>query len=131
MKKTILSIMVLFIVAIYGCAQVSEAPVELTPDTMHGEKEAVEEGHNSETERTIQIISVEELSKHDNEEDCWIIYDGYVFDFSESQMHPNMAKTFWRYCGQEDGFEEGAKTQHPGSNVERVENFGKFLGELG
>ena len=133
MKNIGLVFMVALLVLVYGCEQaakevqdIEESPVEVKEVSGSEVKIVVD----AQTEATMKIISIEELSEHDNEADCWIVYEGYVFDFSEADMHPNMAKTFYQYCGEIDGFEEGAKTRHSGSNVERVENFGKFLGEL-
>ena len=122
MKKKVICFAVLLVILIYGCGQ---------EDVL--ESEPGEEPSNLVYERTesaIKEISVEELSKHDNEEDCWIVYEGKVYDFTNARMHPNMAKTFYRHCGQVSGFEEGAKARHSGSSEDRVENFGDFVGVL-
>lgn len=75
-------------------------------------------------------ITIEELAKHNTNSDCWIVYDGKVYDYSDAQIHPNMAKTFWRHCGQVSGFEEGARSKHSGSSSGRVENYGEYIGDL-
>ncbi|MBD3313592.1 hypothetical protein GF345_04070 [Candidatus Woesearchaeota archaeon] len=75
-------------------------------------------------------ISLEELSQHSTEDDCWIVYEGMVYDFTGASMHPNMAKTFYSHCGHPSSFEEAAKARHSGSSEERVSLYGDLLGEL-
>ena len=75
-------------------------------------------------------IATKELARHNTKENCWIIYEGKVYDYSGVQMHPNMAKAFFSHCGQPIGFEEGAKSQHSGSSESRVSNYGNYIGDL-
>jgi len=77
----------------------------------------------------IETISVEELAKHNTEQDCWIVYEGKVYDFTDTKMHPNMAKTFYSHCGKLS-FEEAAKSRHSTSSESRVDNYGEYIGEL-
>jgi len=143
MRKGFLVLSILLVIAIYGCAQTQTSGTIAEELPKAGEQQpepeaqtAVEEPGpkskqpDAETEATTKEISVEELSKHDNEDDCWVVYEGKVYDFTNARMHPNMAKTFYRHCGQVSGFEEGAKARHSGSSEDRVENFGEFVGVL-
>jgi|APSaa5957512622_1039677.scaffolds.fasta_scaffold134937_2 predicted metalloprotease len=82
------------------------------------------------SEQTPDTISSQELALHNTAEDCWIVYAGKVYDFTNTKMHPNMAKTVYTHCGQLTGFEEGAKSRHSGSSKERVQNYGEYLGDL-
>lgn len=75
-------------------------------------------------------ISSQELALHNIAEDCWVVYGGKVYDFTNTKMHPNMAKAFYSHCGELIGFEEGAKSRHSGSSSNRVENFGTYIGDL-
>jgi len=78
-----------------------------------------------ETEISAQVLAIHNISN-----DCWIVYEGKIYDFTDAKLHPNMAKTFWSHCGKVSGFEEGAKSQHSSSSEERVLNFGKYIGVL-
>ena len=75
-------------------------------------------------------ITSKELAEHNTGGDCWIIYEGKVYDYSEAQMHPAMAKTFYSHCGDIAGFGQGAKSQHSGSSQTRVANYGDYIGDL-
>ncbi len=77
-----------------------------------------------------QLITVEELETHNAEEDCWIGYEGKVYDLTGADIHPNMAKTFWSHCGTVDSFEIAAKARHSGSSENRVANYGDLVGEI-
>jgi cytochrome b involved in lipid metabolism len=77
----------------------------------------------------IEPITVEELSKHNTEQDCWVVYEGKVFDFTDTKMHPNMAKVFFSHCGKLS-FEEAAKARHSKSSESRVDNYGEYVGVL-
>ena len=110
----------------------TEEPIEEPgPESLPPEKGVAEDLEpDAVTESTVNIITVEEIALHDNEEDCWIVYEGSIFDYTGAGFHPAMAKVFWKYCGDETGFEEGAKDRHSNSGVERVENYGEYIGEL-
>ncbi len=129
MKRNILAFVFVLAILSYGCTQ-----NESNQGQMVREADVVQEETGSDvivaSEDTIPIISEEELAMHNSEGDCWIVYEGQVFDFSGADMHPNMAKAFFSHCGQIDGFEEAAKARHSASNVGRVENFGKLIGRL-
>jgi len=81
-------------------------------------------------EQTQQGITVEELVKHNSFKDCWIVYEGKVYDITDAPTHPNMPKTFWSHCGNLTSFEEAAKARHSSSSEDRVSNYGIYIGEL-
>ncbi|MBW2992270.1 hypothetical protein KY345_03570 [Candidatus Woesearchaeota archaeon] len=112
-------VFVLILVLISGCAEVQEELIVEDMEETQIEQEVIEEE-----------ITAEELAKHNSEGDCWIVYEGKVYDFSNAKMHPNMAETFYAHCGQLSGFEEGAKARHTESGEERVSSYGEYLGEL-
>ena len=125
--------MLLLLTLLSACAAENKAPV---PDVS---EEGTEEGQEEEESDPNQdqqppdgqkTITTQELAAHDEEGDCWIVYEGKVYDFTRSDLHPNMAKAFWRHCGKLSGFEEGAKDQHASSSKERVSSFGQYVGEL-
>lgn len=75
-------------------------------------------------------INKAELSIHNAPEDCWIVYEGKVYDYSDAPRHPSMDKTIYAHCGKTTGFEEGAKARHGRSSAERVSNYGPYIGDL-
>ncbi|MBD3164639.1 hypothetical protein GF323_05560 [Candidatus Woesearchaeota archaeon] len=107
-------------VFVAGCAQQSG-------DTSLQEAESLP---GSETQDGNSLITAEEFSEHDNEGDCWIVYEGKVYDISGSADHPNMMETFWKHCGKTSGFEQGAKSRHSGSSQSRLERFGDYVGDI-
>jgi len=113
--KRIFLLTIILLILLAGC---SEAEIETNQPTVSEEPIISEE------------ITFDELSMHNTEEDCWVVYEGNVYDFTNTEMHPNMAKTFFAHCGKEAGFEEGAKGKHSKSNEDRVQNYGDFIGVL-
>ncbi len=106
MKKILFLVLIIFTLLLFGCAKAEE-----------------QTGSSKE-------ITEMELSTHNNPEDCWIVYEGKVYDYSNSPVHPNMAESFYQHCGNPSGFEEGAKERHKRSSEERVSRYGNYLGDL-
>jgi L-lactate dehydrogenase (cytochrome) len=45
------------------------------------------------------LISVEEISKHNTPEDCWIVVDGKVWDITDfAPEHPGGGKSMYSSC---------------------------------
>jgi len=77
-------------------------------------------------------ITLEELSKHNNEKDCWKAIHGKVYDFTDYlPMHPTAAKVFTKWCGKESTKAYDAKgggrghSQYADSLLERY-----YIGDL-
>lgn len=48
------------------------------------------------------LLSVEDISKHDSPEDCWIVVDGNVWDLTEfAPNHPGGGDIIWRHAGRD------------------------------
>jgi len=121
MKKNSLIVLTLILIITLGCSQ----PIDQTN---------VEESTQKKIESdaiTGATVKLDEFLKHNAPEDCWIVYEGKVYDYSDAPRHPNMDKTFFAYCGKTTGFEQGAKAKHASSSEDRVSNFGTYLGEVG
>jgi len=128
MNRVILNFLIVGLVFIFGCSEQAETQSQ---DIRAEEKiitmEIVEEVEDEEPD---SAITLSELTKHNSKDDCWIVYEGKVYDYAKAPRHPSMDKTFFRHCGKTSGFEEGAKGKHSGSNQNRVANYGDFIGEL-
>jgi cytochrome b involved in lipid metabolism len=45
------------------------------------------------------LISVEEISKHNTPEDCWIVVDGKVWDITDfAPEHPGGGESTYMFC---------------------------------
>jgi len=97
--------------------KIEEIPVELTSQPEFNPPE-------------FPKITPEELAIHNTEDDCWIVYEKKVYDFSEAKLHPNISKTLFTHCGKISGFEEAAKKRHNSSSEDRVKNYGEYIGDL-
>jgi cytochrome b involved in lipid metabolism len=145
MHKLFFGLVILSIIFILGCEEdvltqteepamkeivIGEPDEDITEPVM---KEIIIEEQTEKEESapdTETGISLDELAKHDSSSDCWVVYEGKVYDLSNPPGHPSMAKTFFRHCGKESGFEEGAKGRHSGSNEGRVQNYATYVGDL-
>lgn len=112
MEKIRLTCIILVLLAFAGCSP------------------AGSRGINADEQESFAVITIEELAMHSSEDDCWVAYEGNVYDFTNAPMHPNMAKTFYSHCG-DLSFEAAAKAKHNArSSGERAANFGTFVGVL-
>ncbi|KAH8697224.1 putative mitochondrial cytochrome b2-like protein [Talaromyces proteolyticus] len=49
-----------------------------------------------------KLLSVEEIGKHNNPSDCWIVVDGQVWDFTEfHEDHPGGSAVILKYAGRD------------------------------
>jgi predicted heme/steroid binding protein len=135
MNKLSFVFLVFSLIFILGCIQQAETQPIITSEepTQQATEEVItetieEQAVDAVTGATVQL---EEFLKHNTEEDCWIVYEGKIYDYTDAPRHPNMDKVFFQHCGKPSGFEEGAKAKHSGSSEERVANFGTYIGDRG
>ena len=75
-------------------------------------------------------ISLEELSNHNSETDCWVVYQGKVYDLTSwLPKHPGSAEAIMPYCGNQ-GFEEAFKKQHGSSKASLFMQVAKLIGDI-
>lgn len=77
-------------------------------------------------------VSPAELFTHDTEDDCWITYQGAVYDITDFlPKHPGTAAAIVPYCGTGTEFEDAFTTKHGTKNVPVLEKMGMYKGQLG
>ncbi len=77
------------------------------------------------------LISQSVLAQHASLEDCWIAYNGKVYDItSYVPRHPGGANKIARYCGSATEFENAFTRQHGTSKVGILMNVGTFIGDF-
>lgn len=76
-------------------------------------------------------VPLSELSLHNSKEDCWIAYDGKVYDItSYIPRHPGGEQKIIPYCGSADAFESAFTKEHGTSKVKTLMNMGTFVGDF-
>ena len=112
---------VLLTIFLAACTQVQE---QLEQETV------VEEEITKEVEEETGVTETE-LSSHNSESDCWIAYEGKVYDITDwLPKHPGSALVITPYCGTEDDFTSAFVGQHASEQVERLMQEGIYKGNL-
>jgi len=77
------------------------------------------------------MVSSSDLAQHDSEDDCWVAYQGSVYDVTDFlPMHPGTAAAITPYCGMSSGFEDAFTTKHGIKQVSTLEKMGVYKGQL-
>jgi cytochrome b involved in lipid metabolism len=126
MKYILPLLILLSIILITGCTNTTEAQNDI----------AIATGAQSSDTATLpptQTVSVSqsELASHNKESDCWIAYQGGVYDVTDYvPIHPGGAAQIVPLCGTSDKFEDAFTTQHGTSKVRILEKMGVYKGKL-
>ena len=76
-------------------------------------------------------ISSQSLGVHNKKEDCWIAYDGKVYDVTSFlPRHPGSAKAISPFCGTSDEFTEAFVAKHGASKVVNLMKVGTLIGDF-
>lgn len=103
-----------------------------TPDRGTGTSAPSESTNPNASNSTNQEgITRTELSNHDSRDDCWVAYQGKVYDITSFlPRHPGSASAITPYCGTAEEFESAFKDQHGTSQVSRLIAESTFKGDL-
>lgn len=72
-----------------------------------------------------------ELSTHNNKLDCWISFQGKVYDITAwLPRHPGSSQAIEPYCGKSKEFEDAFKDQHGLTQVNKLIQEGIYKGDL-
>ena len=76
-------------------------------------------------------VSRQELSMHDTQADCWVAYDGKVYDITSwLPIHPGSAAAIAPYCGTSEEFTNAFTAKHGTSKVSKLMDVGTFMGDF-
>ena len=71
------------------------------------------------------------LGTHNTESDCWVAYNGQVFDITSwLQRHPGGVNAILPYCGTSSAFQQAFTRQHGTRMVSLLMQVGKLMGML-
>ena len=77
------------------------------------------------------LISFSELSAHNSSSNCWVSYQGKVYDVTSwLPRHPGGLQAIARYCGTSSKFESAFTQKHGTRMVGRLMQEGKYKGDL-
>lgn len=139
MNKATISIAIFIIVVVLGlivfraqniaAPEASEEPQVSEEEVVNEEEETTSEG---ETGGFAPMISQEELATHNSADDCWIAYQGSVFDVTDwLTKHPGGSAAIAQYCGTSEEFEQALNRQHGEKQQNMLPEVGQFMGTLG
>lgn len=139
MKRTILTLCALLLLLLAGCENETQQKEEITntanmPKETTTQAEAPQETQTTgeTTPQETNNIDSAELAKHDNAQDCWVVYEEEVYDVSSyTSKHPGGAEAITEHCGSEN-FEEAFTGEHGKSKVNKLkaetEKVGVYVG---
>lgn len=87
----------------------------------------------SDDEIAVDGVSAADFMIHNSEEDCWVVYDGVVFDITSFiQVHPGGKSALIPHCGSPDTFTTAFEGQHGTKKVGVLKDestiIGKYIG---
>ncbi len=91
----------------------------------------LEDPQNNQQQDSNLGITRKELAKHNSLGDCWVSYNGKVYDLtSYLPNHPGSAAAIAPYCGTAEEFKVAFEKQHGTSKVSVLMKFGTFIGDF-
>lgn len=135
MNKATITIAAFIIIVVVGLvifrAQDLQAPIE----TSTPEQEEGAEGENTENTNgggLVPMISAVDLALHNTAADCWIAYEGNVYDVTDwLTKHPGGSAAIAQYCGTSDEFARAFDRQHGEKQQNLLPEVGVFIGTFG
>lgn len=79
---------------------------------------------------TGNMISISELAKHNSETDCWVVYQGKIYDLTSwLTRHPGGVRTISPYCGTQ-GFEQAFINKHGNTKTSLFLKVAQLMGDF-
>lgn len=74
-------------------------------------------------------ITINDLAKHNQMDNCWVAYQGKVYDMTDwLPRHPGSAEAILPYCGTSGGFENAFNRQHGAKRASWIMQVATFMG---
>ncbi|HTZ41819.1 MAG TPA: cytochrome b5-like heme/steroid binding domain-containing protein [Candidatus Omnitrophota bacterium] len=122
MKKTAIFIMILLAAAVIISASLYFG----NGNSIQGNAIANNPGNSSQSE-----ITESALALHNTETDCWVAYQGKVYDITSwLHIHPGGVNAILPYCGTSTAFEQAFTKQHGTTKVSLLMQVGQLMGYL-
>ena len=78
-----------------------------------------------------RAITEAQLSSHNNMQDCWVAYDGKVYNLTSwLPRHPGSASAILPQCGTSTGFQTAFERQHGKTKVKFLMTVAEIMGEF-
>jgi cytochrome b involved in lipid metabolism len=133
MKIYIAILMVLIIGVVAGCSQTAKPTGTTTTNNNQGGQVNTPGTMMNNQGGMMQDtgISASQLAQHNSASNCWVAYNGKVYDITKFlPIHPGGAGRITPYCGTSTQFEQAFTRQHGTSQVGRLMQQGKYMGDL-
>lgn len=129
MKKPILALLV--VIAAIGISMLITSINSSTTITPIQNESTNVSQNNQDTNKTQNSgITLQELEKHNNKADCWVLYKGKVYDISSwITKHPGGVGAISPYCGN-TGFESAFVAQHGTGKASLFLSIAKLMGDF-
>jgi cytochrome b involved in lipid metabolism len=76
-------------------------------------------------------ITLDSLSEHNSLQDCWVAYDGKVYDITSFlPKHPGLVVTIIPFCGMIDDFKNAFEGKHETNQVANLMRVGTLMGDF-
>jgi len=126
----LISILVIAAAAVFFVFQFNQKEKQVNQALTNIQKN--NQNQNSTNNQTV-TLTVEEVQKHNQPNDCWLIINDAVYDVTNyAQFHPGGDQRIYRFCGQDatNAFQtKGAKGSHSQRAVDQLKQL--YLGKIG
>ena len=129
-NKLMLGVLIfLFVIGMASFVRLNKTNSTITSNVI---KENISQSGNNNVEiKASNVIDKNKLSSHNCESDCWVAYDGKVYDITSwLPIHPGSAGAISPYCGTSDEFTGAFEKKHGTSKVKNLMKVGVLIGDF-
>jgi len=139
MKKIILAVLIVFLaVGVSAFIRLSTPNKQIIPNFNDdsGDDDDDEDNNSkiigsSTLETKGPLVSLSILAEHNNQNDCWVSYNGKVYDLTSwLPNHPGSAGAISPYCGKSEEFSKAFTKQHKTSKVQMLMDVATLIGDF-